>query len=881
MPNPSVTVTGAGSEWDNAQPLPIPSIDEMKYATQVAPAYNPAATPAPSSSVLDSLPSMDEISNYLTNLPVQAQRLLTNPAAFTEMLTGKNPLPEQTGFAASATGLPAQNPNSLFTPEGMAYNTGYESGEPIGIAAGAIPALGEAAPVLARAAGERILSGKSLIPGVPSELVNPQIMSAVKEKGGNWAQNSLNRLDELKEAPGANLITDFTDMTPDQANLVKTHSAINNWIDSKLKKYVRNDMGTPTDPVRELADQGITHIKNLGEQPPSPSYSEKDFIGNKRAIGNMPREGFANTPAGQDWERRSDVAIDQLKAGNINPGSSAIYSADIGSLAEKNPEALVHALDSQTYRLGFDHLVDELATTIHPNSDLPAHLRMKPEALERVTVPQAVKHVHKINKWRIEQMAKAAKEDLNHFPVVHEGGNGYNIHELKLPEVPLELPKGYKTIPVRYEGDDTLYHAIADETGKEIEHSPMAKSPKNVIYKYNANLVRQKLDRALKNEGEQMGHCVGGYTDSVARGDSRIFSLRDPKGGAHATIEAQPRLIRWENIPREVKDEANRLGDTAAKEHGYDPNHMAYGNYHQPVYEKYLEDWISDNPVLDIPQIRGKGNGKIADKYQGYIKDWLNKEADKIVHIEPDELHNAGLIDLKNGVVKQVNLHPTLREKFANGEIPRFLSDEDVKKALATPPKPKVPEHKMLQGFYRGYAGEGAHPEGTTFVSPQKAVADYYAQKRAGQTGLAPHAEMVLADPFAGVKYGHATAGTGAQPNIVTQARKLTPEQIANRTQLYAEGGKVEAAKLTPAQMRDELFAKSREYQAQVKANEPRTLQQRMIDQGVLKPTGGGSGGGFTPGTMNPFNPDSPLNRKNGGKIPSTDEMRLTIIRNK
>ena len=44
---------------------------------------------------------------------------------------------------------------------------------------------------------------------------------------------------------------------------------------------------------------------------------------------------------------------------------------------------------------------------------------------------------------------------------------------------------------------------------------------------------------------------------------------------------------------------------------------------------------------------------------------------------------------------------------------------------------------------------------------------------------------------------------------------------------------------------------------------------------------GAGGGAGFTPGTMNPFNPDSPLNRKNGGKIPSIDEMRLTLIRNK
>ena len=177
-----------------------PSVDEMQYATQVAsPQYQTNyPTPAPSPSVLDSLPTLDEAANYLANLPAQAQRLLTNPAAFTEMLTGKNPLPEQTGFAASATGLPPQNPNSLFTPAGMAYNKGYESGEPVSIAAMGVPALAPAGRMLGNAAGERIMAGQSLIPGVPADLVNPQIMSAVKNKGGNWAQNSVNRLDALK-----------------------------------------------------------------------------------------------------------------------------------------------------------------------------------------------------------------------------------------------------------------------------------------------------------------------------------------------------------------------------------------------------------------------------------------------------------------------------------------------------------------------------------------------------------------------------------------------------------------------------------------------------------------------------------------------------------
>lgn len=78
-----------------------------------------------------------------------------------------------------------------------------------------------------------------------------------------------------------------------------------------------------------------------------------------------------------------------------------------------------------------------------------------------------------------------------------------------------------------------------------------------------------------------------------------------------------------------------------------------------------------------------------------------------------------------------------------------------------------------------------------TFVTPQKRVADYYAQKRAGQTGQEPHAEMVLADPFAGRAYGHSTPGTGATEPLTTKARKLRDSDIVDRTPLYAQGGSV------------------------------------------------------------------------------------------
>ena len=89
----------------------------------------------------------------LINLPSEAQRFVTNPQAFTQLLTGKNPLPRETGFAAGATGLPAQE-ISVLDPNQAPYMQGYSQGEPIGYA-------GMAAPFAAPAA---VATGKALAP---------------------------------------------------------------------------------------------------------------------------------------------------------------------------------------------------------------------------------------------------------------------------------------------------------------------------------------------------------------------------------------------------------------------------------------------------------------------------------------------------------------------------------------------------------------------------------------------------------------------------------------------------------------------------------------------------------------------------------------------
>ena len=114
----------------------------------------------------------------LVNFPTEAQRFITNPQAFTQLLTGKNPLPKETGFVAGATGLPPKNPvqGGVLNPASAPYQEGYEQGEPVGIASMALPAYAMAlragAPKAAQMA-ENYMANQGFMPSiVPPSVAN-------------------------------------------------------------------------------------------------------------------------------------------------------------------------------------------------------------------------------------------------------------------------------------------------------------------------------------------------------------------------------------------------------------------------------------------------------------------------------------------------------------------------------------------------------------------------------------------------------------------------------------------------------------------------------------------------------------------------------------
>jgi hypothetical protein len=88
----------------------------------------------------DGSSTLDSIANLVTKLPENIARFVTNPQAFTQLF-GSNQMPQQTGFAAGATGLSPQSPygGGILNPKNEGYEEGYQQGEPVAVASNFLP----------------------------------------------------------------------------------------------------------------------------------------------------------------------------------------------------------------------------------------------------------------------------------------------------------------------------------------------------------------------------------------------------------------------------------------------------------------------------------------------------------------------------------------------------------------------------------------------------------------------------------------------------------------------------------------------------------------------------------------------------------------------
>ena len=271
----------------------------------------------------------------------------------------------------------------------------------------------------------------------------------IKEKGGNWLSGSVEgALSGLKKPEGtyyaaADLINAIAPeaRTADQVRYMKQFESaqpINTWIDKQLTNYVRNEMATPQDPVRALAERGVLHFNPAdireSRMQVHPSGEELTKLGQSEAA--------------QGWENLSDRFIYPNLAGDIKYSKAIKDNPWLESVKVKAPATPVYSrssLDGSSGQLGFDHLIDELSSAINPESGLPRELLLKADSLNKVSVPQAVERVALINAWRTEQarLADLEKMKANLLAKPHKQfENGWRWAEL--PDA--NTPEGKKLV---------------------------------------------------------------------------------------------------------------------------------------------------------------------------------------------------------------------------------------------------------------------------------------------------------------------------------------------------------------------------------------------------------------------------------------------------
>jgi hypothetical protein len=159
------------------------------------------------------------------------------------------------------------------------------------------------------------------------------------------------------------------------------------------------------------------------------------------------------------------------------------------------PETKVYdlAVSNNMGALGFDHLVDELKNAIDPNSPLPRNLRIDPKDIDKITVPQAVERVAKINDWRAAEAVRAEREGMM--------ANLQAVPRVEVPELNLSFTEkpGGKWVDI----PETV-----DESGLKL----------------------------CTSIGKAGGWCTQGegLAKSYGSGDHRLTALVDAEGRPHA-----------------------------------------------------------------------------------------------------------------------------------------------------------------------------------------------------------------------------------------------------------------------------------------------------------------------------------------------------------
>ena len=451
----------------------------------------------------------------------------------------------------------------------------------------------------------------------------------VKETGGNWLPSTdrlvyrtqldreLEKLQKGKHNPSSKYIKEMLDEAslrgdePQVAGFTRDlqsaigNEATNNWVNSNLSNYVTKQMGTEADPVRKLAEEGITAFpKNVDEYGDLELHTFPNFdVKARREEFGSPVKGVAENPLAQHYEFLADQAILPTQAKHYQrvqalPDMQRPRGfADMPWVNKVDPETNIYNIsaDADFNKMGFDHIVDVLREDI-------ATGRIRPEQLNKVSMEQAVRRAHQYDEELKQKMLDAR---------VAEQANA-NVYK--------EYPEGYKWVQLDKPGQFSLESDIMGHSVRGYEppegHPDWSDISGNSGYK-------------------DYGH--GGW-EAIKSGRTKVYSLRDPKGQSHATIEVTQGQARTNHDEmKEIYDKANNEAN-AKNFNDYHKRDSFYSNRVRELHNELLDKKQAEVPPR-ITQIKGKQNAAPNEEYLPFVQDFVKSGQ----YSEVGDLKNTGL----------------------------------------------------------------------------------------------------------------------------------------------------------------------------------------------------------------------------------------------
>ncbi len=482
----------------------------------------------------------------------------------------------------------------------------------------------------------------------------------VKLPGGNWHP-------QVKDFFTKYLFSRFT--PAHEANpIIKSN------IDRILTNYINKYLGTERDPLRTIQ---------------LPMFDNRTW---EQLIDNML------------FPRQAELYADRIDAA----------FKDLNKLGKEKPDATVWKIDDVANKTWPGDVLNDFYDFLsHVGDYLRNHVA--PEDLPRYDFPRLVRETLEQDRRQVKAMEKA-RADTSGTTVHKEYPDGMKWVEVGKSDT---IPKNY-TVQENISIDrERPYSVFKDgEIVKDLENT---KTGYNEFRTQQAaeNALKEYLENnALKNEGDMMGHCVGGYCEAVRQGASRIFSLRDSKNNSHVTIEAQPRVTTQ---PR--------------------------------TWEGFKSIF---NDALDIVQIKGKQNAKPVDKYIPYVQDFVKSNKMDVIR----DLENADLFSnlSKDGSFwpeeisyglrenKYLGLHPEALQKYLPDTGPYYTKAEMIEAAEkwyhdhgtkylrtfgAMSPEEAAKAGSLLPRIF-GSSPESVKKKIDSLVSPYTSQADIIAEAKSG-----------------------------------------------------------------------------------------------------------------------------------------------------